>query len=172
MPRNFTPHGRFACFYGGTFSQWYHSPFTVDGVLYNCAEQYMMAQKARLFRDNASLAKIMAATDPSTQKALGKKVKGFKKAVWEVVARDVVMRANLAKFTSTVELYESLVEDTAGFDVIVEASPVDPIWGIGLGEYEDECADPELWRGTNWLGQVLTDLREMLILARDAENML
>jgi ribA/ribD-fused uncharacterized protein len=142
----------------------------VDGVRYNCAEQYMMAQKALLFGDAARHKAIMASSSPGDQKALGKLVKGFNKAKWEAVARDVVMRGSLAKFTSTAELYADLM-DTEGL-VLVEASPTDPIWGIGLDEYDPDCADPEKWKGTNWLGQVLTDLREHLILARDAENML
>lgn len=153
---------KFHLFYGGPFSQWAHSPFTVDGVEYNCAEQYMMAQKARLFGDNVRLKLIMGTDDPSEQKALGKKVKNFRKNVWEAVARDVVMRGSLAKFTQNIAFYEALM-DSAG-TILVEASPTDVIWGIGLGEYDPACHDRSKWRGTNWLGQVLTDLREQLLL--------
>jgi ribA/ribD-fused uncharacterized protein len=165
-----TQQQKFHLFYNGPFCQWYRSPFTVNGVQYTCAEQYMMAQKARLFLDDVSLAKIMATDSPSEQKALGKRVKGFVKEQWEAVARDVVMRGSLAKFTSSIELYTDLLE-TEG-TLLVEASPTDRIWGIGLSEYDEDCHDVSKWRGTNWLGQVLTDLREMLILARDAEHMI
>lgn len=151
----------FTLFYGGVFSQWLYSPFTIDGITYNCAEQYMMAQKARLFRDKAMLEAIMGTEDPSVQKAFGKKVKGFRKPVWEAVARDVVMRGSLAKFTSTARLRDMLL-DTRG-TVLVEASPTDVIWGIGLAEYDPDALDRKKWRGTNWLGQVLTDLREHLL---------
>lgn len=151
---------RFTFFYGGPFSQWLPCTFEVDGVRYNCAEQYMMAQKARLFGDEPILAHIMNTTDPSRQKALGKTVRGFSKTAWEVVARDVVMRGNLAKFTSSTELCHALME-TEG-TLLVEASPSDIIWGIGLSEYDPDVNNPACWRGTNWLGQVLTDLREHL----------
>jgi len=152
---------RFTLFYGGIFSQWYHSPFVVDGVQYNCAEQYMMAKKALLFGDTPRHARIMASTDPSEQKAIGKAVVRFRKSVWQAVARDVVARASLAKFTSTPTLYEGLMA-TRG-TTLVEASPMDVVWGIGLAEWDPDALDRSKWRGTNWLGQGLTDLREHLI---------
>jgi ribA/ribD-fused uncharacterized protein len=152
---------RFTLFYGGPFSQWAHSPFVVDGTEYNCAEQYMMAQKARLFGDEERLKLIMATDNPAEQKALGKKVERFRKSVWEAVARDVVMRGSLAKFTQHHYFFEALME-TRG-TTIVEASPTDVIWGIGLDEYDPDCRDRSKWRGSNWLGQVLTDLRERLL---------
>ncbi len=155
---------KFTLFYGGPFSQWLACKFTVDGVDYNCAEQYMMAQKASLFRDYAMLDRIMATSDPSTQKALGKQVLDFDKATWEAVARDVVMRGSLAKFTSSPRLLADLMH-TAG-TLLVEASPTDKIWGIGLGQHDPDCYDRSKWRGDNWLGQVLTDLRENLMMAR------
>lgn len=161
---------RFGLFYGGIFSQWYGCRFKVDGVEYNCAEQYMMAQKARLFGDEVALQAIMASSSPSEQKAIGKTVRGFKKWVWETVARDVVMRGSLAKFTSTPELYSGLMETEDM--LLVEASPTDVIWGIGLDEYDAGCSDPGKWRGPNWLGQVLTDLRERLKLAQHAEYLM
>jgi ribA/ribD-fused uncharacterized protein len=169
---------QFLLFYGGPFSQWAWSPFEVDGVQYNCAEQYMMAQKARMFNDDRILRAIMASTSPSEQKHLGKMVKGFRGAKWDAqdreawasVSRDVVARGSLAKFTSTVELYQTLMETE--HTLLVEASPTDVIWGIGLADYDEGCCDPAQWRGTNWLGQVLTDLRESLIRARDAENLI
>lgn len=150
----------FHLFYGGPFSQWLACTFTVDGIEYNCAEQYMMAQKARLFGDDDILRRVMEATDPSVQKALGKKVVGFDKRVWEAVARDVVMRASLAKFTSSPRLLRNLL-NTRG-QILVEASPTDVIWGIGLADWDPDALDPAKWRGSNWLGQVLTDLRHHL----------
>lgn len=163
-------NGNFAFFYGGPFSQWASCAFTVDSVEYNCAEQYMMATKARLFGDWLALEAIMATTNPSAQKAVGRRVKGFKREVWDMVSRDVVRTATLAKFTSTVELYEYLL-NTEG-EYLVEASPTDTIWGIGMGEHEEGLMDPANWKGTNWLGEVLVEVREWLILARDAHEML
>ena len=73
----------FYFFWGGPASQWYESDFEIDGTTYNCAEQYMMAQKAKLFDDQQSLEQIMKSNDPRTQKKLGRAVTGFDQTVWE-----------------------------------------------------------------------------------------
>ena len=41
----------FTLFWHGIFSQWFKSPFAINGIVYNCCEQYMMAQKAKMFND-------------------------------------------------------------------------------------------------------------------------
>ncbi|UGL62848.1 hypothetical protein [Xanthomonas phage MET13-T1] len=153
-------YDRYTLFYGGVFSQWYPSPMVIDGVEYGCAEQYMMAQKARVFGDEQALDEIMATQSPAEQKAIGRRVRGFDRRQWDSVSRDVVMRASLHKFTSNPKLRAQLLL-TEG-TLLVEASPTDVIWGIGLDERDPRCHDPKEWRGTNWLGQVLTDLRESL----------
>lgn len=150
----------FFFFYGGPFSQWYRSILKIDGVEYNCAEQYMMAMKATMFEDKEALLKIMKAHDPSTQKATGRKVKNFDPAKWNLVAKDFVYAANLAKFTST-SFLKRFILDT-GDREIVEASPTDTIWGIGLAEDDPDRLDRTKWRGTNWLGEVLMKVREDL----------
>lgn len=151
---------KFTPFYGGVFSQWYACDLLINGITYNCAEQYMMAQKARLFGDHTRLGAIMATSDPSEQKALGKKVQGFDVEVWESVARDVVMRANLSKFADNPKLRAQLLL-TEG-TTLVEASPTDRIWGVGLYENDPRVHFRNQWQGRNWLGQVLTDLRGSL----------
>lgn len=149
---------KFTLFWGGPASQWHPSPFKLDGMDFNCAEQYMMFAKAVVFADYESMEKIMATDSPSTQKALGRKVKGFDKDVWEVGARSLVYAANWAKFTQNPDLWEWL-KSTAG-TTLVEASPYDKIWGIGLSEEDPRCLDRNLWQGTNWLGEVVTQVRE------------
>ena len=59
------------------FSQCTLSPFIVNLVEYNCAEQFMMASKARLFGDDTSLSAILASDDPRDQKRLGRQVRHF-----------------------------------------------------------------------------------------------
>lgn len=152
---------KFTPFYGGEFSQWYPSPIVIDGVKYSCAEQFMMAQKARLFGDDLALHAIMSTDDPAQQKRLGRLVRGFDVQSWEAVARDVVMRANIAKFASDLKLRARLLL-TEG-TVLVEASPTDVIWGVGLAEDDPRVHNRAQWRGRNWLGQVLTDLRDDLL---------
>jgi ribA/ribD-fused uncharacterized protein len=120
----------------------------------------MMAEKARLFGDNEVLLKIMLATDPSRQKAFGKTVKNFNKEKWEAVAKDVVYQGNYAKFTQYPELKEKLL--ATGDKIIVEASPTDCIWGIGLAVDDDLIFDQKNWRGTNWLGECIMKVREEL----------
>jgi ribA/ribD-fused uncharacterized protein len=140
------------------FTQWAASKFTVDGVEYTHAEQFMMAEKARLFNDTETLEKIMKAKTPREQKDLGRQVKGFDKAKWDAVARDSVYKGNYAKFTQNPEMKEALMA-TDGM-LLVEVNPRDQIWGIGIDG--DAARRGEPWRGLNWLGEVLTKLREAL----------
>lgn len=154
------PKGDFVFFWGGTFSQWMPSKFKIDGVEYNCAEQYMMAKKALLFGDYKSLELIMGTKNPSKQKALGKKVKGFDKVMWETYCRDYVFDANYAKFSQNSTMLTELL--STGDKEIVEASPEDVIWGIGLHETNPLAWEKETWQGTNWLGQIIMAVRKKL----------
>jgi len=148
----------FHFFWGGPLSQWAKSNFVIDGVMYVTAEQYMMAQKALLFKDYSSYNDIMLTTSPLHQKRIGRSVKDFNKEVWESVAKDIVYRANYAKFTQNVGLYDYLM--STNDKVLVEASPDDKIWGIGLFETDPRALDRNQWLGTNWLGEILTNVRE------------
>ena len=155
---------RFHLFWGGPFSQWTEAPIEIDGVTYNCNEQYMMAEKARLFGDEEALKGIMNTRDPRTQKAWGRKVKGFDKAKWEEVqengmphCRNVVYAANYAKFTQNEGMKMVLME--TGDKVIVEASPYDKIWGIGLAEDDPKALNESEWKGMNWLGEAIMQVR-------------
>ncbi len=153
-------NNKYVLFYGGIFSQWLACDFEVGGVDYNCAEQYMMAMKANHFNDTEALGKIMRSSSPSDQKKIGRKIEGFDEISWALVARNHVYAGNHAKFTQNSELLKGLLE-TKG-KIIVEASPYDQIWGIGLGSDDPAALDWKRWKGLNWLGQVLTDLREDL----------
>ena len=155
---------KFVLFWGGPFSQWYEAEMAIDGVIYNCAEQYMMASKARVFKDEESLKKIMATGEPSRQKALGRMVKGFDPVIWDAVSRDYVTKANYAKFTQHKDLHTVLME--TGDLEIVEASPYDRLWGIGLGEEDPRCLDKSQWMGKNWLGECIMRVREQLKVAK------
>ncbi len=152
---------KYTFFWGGIFSQWEQTPFLVDGVEYNCCEQYMMAHKALLFGDESTYDLIMLEKNPKIQKAHGRNVKGFDKDRWEAICKTIVYRANFAKFTQHEEFYRYLMS-TVGTE-IVEASPDDKIWGIGLHESDPRVHDKSQWQGTNWLGEVLMMVREDLI---------
>jgi hypothetical protein len=156
---------RFTFFWSGPFSQWFKSSFTLEGQRYVTAEQYMMAEKARIFGDVEVRDAILATDNARKQKALGREVRNFDAARWNAVAREVVYRGNRAKFLASPKLLEQLLA-TAG-TTIVEASPDDCVWGIGLAEDDPRAADRSKWQGTNWLGDVLTSLRDDLISQRD-----
>jgi len=150
-------------FYNGPFSQWHYSPFTESGLKFNCAEQYMMYHKAKLFNDTKSITKIMASDSPAVQKALGRKVNNFNVEKWNNIARNIVYRGNLLKFNNNKDLKDILLSTAP--KVLVEASPYDTIWGIGLDESEAIITPVINWKGKNWLGLVLTELRNNYIMS-------
>jgi len=147
-------------FWVGPMSQWHPSSFTVDGVKYLTAEHWMMAGKARMFNDAMSEQQILMAKTPKEAKAIGRSVRGFDKDTWEENCFDLVVRGNIEKFSQSPRLMEDLLstEDV----VLVEASPYDRIWGIGLSEKAPEAKDPFRWRGTNYLGFALMEARAQL----------
>jgi len=157
---------QFTFFWSGPFSNWHQAPFQIGTVWYNCSEQYMMAEKARMFGDGETLQKIMNTADPSDQKRYGREVKGFDKDKWDALAMDIVYKGCYAKFTQNSKLKQFLL-NTVG-TTMVEASPKDIIWGIGLDKTNPLCFNRDTWRGTNWLGIVLTKVRESII--KELEN--
>ncbi len=142
------------------FSQWHVSPFTEDGVHYASAEHFMMAAKARLFDDHDHLAQILDASSPAEAKKLGRSVRGFDADTWDRHALDIVTKGSIAKFSSTDELASYLVG--TGDRVLVEASPKDPIWGIGLSGDDPAAEHPSRWQGKNLLGLALMAARAEL----------
>jgi ribA/ribD-fused uncharacterized protein len=151
----------FTLFWHGTFSQWHPSAFEVAGVRFEFAEQFMMYSKALLFGDRATADKIMAAQGPREQKKLGREVSGFDPKTWELFREGVVFTGSYAKFTQNPDLLEELLA-TRG-TTLVEASPHDRIWGIGLGENNAAARDRAQWQGLNLLGEILTRVREAIL---------
>lgn len=141
-------------------SQWWMCRFTVAGIKYTCAEQYMMAEKARLFGDEAMLSAILAAKHPKEMKAYGRAVQRFDPEVWERRCSDIVCRGSVEKFRQNPELLAYLLG--TGGRVLVEASPRDRIWGIGMGKTNPDAGNPMKWRGRNLLGFALTRARDQL----------
>lgn len=142
-------------------SQWWMQPFCIDGVGYTCAEQYMMAEKARLFQDDEMLEQIMKAAFPKEMKAYGRAVKNFDKYEWEENCFRIVKTANKAKFSQNDKLLEFILGTRNR--ILVEASPRDCIWGIGMGKSNPDAENPIKWRGKNLLGFALTELRDDLL---------
>ncbi|MYS93928.1 MULTISPECIES: NADAR family protein [Streptomyces] len=151
------PDGRIGA---SCLSQWWPAPFTVDGVEYATAEHWMMAGKARLFEDAAAERAVLAAGHPAEAKKAGRLVRGFDEARWERERFRIVVEGNVHKFGAHPGLREFLLG--TGDRVLVEASPVDRVWGIGLAADDEAAADPERWRGPNLLGFALMEARERL----------
>jgi ribA/ribD-fused uncharacterized protein len=151
------PDGRIGA---GCLSQWWPAPFTVDDLVFATAEHYMMWRKATLFGDHAAARRILDASHPHAAKTLGGRVTGFDQELWEEHRVPIVVAGNLAKFRQHRPLATFLVN--TGERVLVEASPIDQIWGIGLARDDPAATEPGRWRGLNLLGFALMQVRESL----------
>ncbi|MDT9700524.1 NADAR family protein [Streptomyces sp. P17] len=151
------PDGRIGA---SCLSQWWPSPFTVDGVAYATAEHWMMAGKARLFGDAEAERRVLAAEHPVQAKNAGRLVRGFDEEIWGRERFGIVVEGSVHKFGSDEALRGFLLG--TGERVLVEASPVDRVWGIGLAANDEAAGDPERWRGPNLLGFALMEARERL----------
>ncbi|MEU1370332.1 NADAR family protein [Streptomyces sp. NPDC005803] len=151
------PDGRIGA---SCLSQWWPSPFTVDGVTYASAEHWMMSGKARLFGDAEAAERAVTAKSPAEAKKVGRLVRGFDAALWERERYDLVVAGSVHKFGQNPELGGFLLG--TGDRVLVEASPMDRIWGIGLAADDPRAEDPATWRGLNLLGFALMEARAAL----------
>jgi ribA/ribD-fused uncharacterized protein len=155
-------------FWGGIYSQWYKSEIRDDmmfpGISFNCNEQYMMYSKAMLFKDEEVANKILSKSNPRDQKALGRTVKNFDQKIWNKKKMTIVVRANYLKFTQNNDLYEQMIRDKDKF--LVEASPEDSIWGIGLSEKDAKITPRKEWPGENLLGKAIMEARNIIIKSK------
>jgi ribA/ribD-fused uncharacterized protein len=141
-------------------SQWWPAPFAVDGEHYSSAEHFMMVGKARLFGDEASARRILRAPDPGTAKDLGRAVQNYDDQTWTANRYRIVVAGSIAKFTQNAPLRDYLL--ATADRILVEASPSDRIWGIGLPADDARAARPSQWLGLNLLGFALMDARDHL----------
>lgn len=123
-------------------------------------EQWMMFNKAKLFKDEKSAKMIMETTEPIQCKQLGRKVSNFDEQVWKKENERIVLEGNRLKFTQNPDLLDKLLK-TEG-TTLVEASPRDRLYGIGLSANNPKALDRKTWRGKNLLGEILTKLRNEL----------
>jgi ribA/ribD-fused uncharacterized protein len=142
------------------FSQWWEAPFVIEGRTYFTAEHWMMASKASLFGDMEIMEKILETPSPANVKKLGRKVKNFDPAIWEKHKYSIVVTGNVQKFAQHPALKSFLLN--TGDKVLVEASPMDAIWGIGMSVEHPTVNDPSSWRGENLLGYALMEARDQL----------
>lgn len=149
-------------FYGEDdfLSNWYRCHFEVKGVRFNCAEQYMMYAKAKLFKDEAAAEEILARDHPREQKLIGRRVKNFDEARWQERSAAIMTAGLYEKFTQNTSLQSMLIA-TMGTE-LVEASAHDQIWGVGLALTDNDILDKAKWRGENRLGNCLTAVRHRI----------
>jgi hypothetical protein len=169
-------NGKFYFFWSGPFSNWYPSYFKMhDNVIadkdygplmFNCGEQYMVFKKAGLFEDVEIADKIMQSSDPKEIKDFGRLVKNFDVGVWEANAKRLIYPGLYEKFNQDPKLLKQLLD--TGDKILVKASPYDTIWGIGLDEATALITPEEQWRGRNWLGELITEIKNYVRLFDDA----
>lgn len=168
---NIDPQSKFIFFWGhepskdgsitkNCLSQWWISSFVVDGIEYKTAEHWMMAKKAALFNDSVNLEKILLANSPAEAKKLGREVNDYDDTVWSAQRYEIVKQGNFHKFNQNPELKEFLLNTRTR--VLVESSPLDPIWGIGMAHDHADAHYPEKWHGLNLLGFALMEVRDEL----------
>jgi len=141
-------------------SQWFPRAFVIDGVRYASAEHYMMAAKARVFADEDAFARVLESKTPEDAKKIGREVRNYDNLTWEKARFVAVVEGNVAKFGQHADLRDFLLKTDDC--VLVEASPRDRIWGIGMGGSNPDARDPRKWRGRNLLGFALMEARERL----------
>ena len=142
-------------------SQWWLSDFEKDGIVYPTAEHWMMAEKAKLFKDEDSYSKILATKHPHEAKKLGRLVEGFNIPIWKTQCFEIIKRGNLLKFSQDKNLQNYLLSTHPR--ILIEASPYDEIWGIGLKADNPSAQNPSTWRGLNLLGFALMEVRDEIL---------
>ncbi len=146
-------------FYGKNdhFSNFYKTTFKVNDITFSCGEQYIMYSKAKLFGDDIIAEKILEETSPSKMKALGRKVKNYDDKVWVQMREDITFNGLLHKYMQNLKLKTQILNTNN--KILVEASPTDKIWGIGMGVSNPDLENQSKW-GKNILGNILMSVRE------------
>ncbi|WP_244826951.1 NADAR family protein [Caballeronia sp. TF1N1] len=143
------------------YSNWHPAAFVENGVQFSSTEQYMMWRKATQFGNEALAAQMLTQTNPGKLKSMGRRVEGYEESVWEGERMSMMIRGCYLKFSQNPAMRAELL--ATGTRMLVEASPVDAIWGIGLAEDDPRALDPALWQGRNLLGQALMEVRRLLL---------
>lgn len=147
-------------FWGGPLSQWKRCLFTDNEKNYTSAEQYMMRAKALLFKDTRIADLILSTNDPKEVKALGREISGFSEDLWNQHKLNIVIQGNILKFSQDETLKKTLLD--TGDKLLVEGSPYDVVWGVGLEWSDPAIEDEKNWRGQNLLGVALMEVRRQL----------
>lgn len=142
------------------YSNWHPARFREAGVQFENSEQYMMWRKALLMGDTAMAERMLTVSDPRVLKDLGRQVQNYDESLWERERLAVMVRGCYLKFSQNEAMQAELL--ATGDRLLVEASPYDKIWGIGLEESDPRCLDKSQWQGRNLLGEALMIVRDLL----------
>ena len=144
----------------GFLSNWYPSPFTLEGIRFTCVEQYMMYRKAVTFGDTETAAAILTTDNPGKIKALGRSVRNYSDIIWNGIRQITVYKALLEKFRQNPDLRRQLLATAP--HTLAECALRDKIWGSGMTMHDEYRFEPDLWQGQNLLGFALMQVREEL----------
>lgn len=147
-------------FWNGEFSNFHPIKIKYNKINFYTTEQIFMWEKALYFEDKEIAQKIMVTAEPSECKRLGRQIKNFDADKWSIVSYDIMVNANYHKYSQNPILKDLLLE--TGDKTLVEASPFDKIWGVGLASFNDEILDEKNWRGQNLLGKALMEVRDKI----------
>lgn len=151
---------KYVFFWNSELSNWFPVKFRYKNLNFFNSEQAFMWEKAVYFGDMTIAAQILKTPNPKDNKALGRKIKSFDAGKWLIDGYPIMVAVNMAKFGQNSRLKSVLIstEDK----IIVEASPTDIVWGIGLHWEDDRVLDEKNWRGMNLLGKALMEVRKKL----------
>ena len=152
----------------GYLSNWYLSPFEVDGIRFSSSEQYIMYRKCKLFGDDTSAGAVMATDDVAKQQAIGRKAKGYIESVWSGMRQVVCYEGLLAKFGQNTDLRKRLLNTGDAF--LVECAATDKVWACGIRVHDDLRLDMKNWNGKSLLGYTLMEVRRKLASSPDPEE--
>lgn len=157
---------KYVFFYKDWLSNYQRTKFKykVGGKEYEftSTEQAFMFIKARTFGDKYIADKILATNNPNEARKLGRLVLNYNDKVWDELRWQVFYNLNLCKYMQDEKLRDTLLDPKFDGKTFVEASPIDTIWGVGLDENNTLIDDEKNWRGTNYLGDIITKIRNKL----------
>ena len=146
----------------GCFSNWHPAEFDYAGKHFKNSEQFMMFQKAWQFHRYDIAEQILETSDPKKAKQLARDIEVPSDVWdrWDKTCRAIVKKGVKAKFAQNENLLEALLG--TGTELLAECSPTDTRWGIGVGIDDPNRFDVSKWKGSNYLGIILMEVREEL----------
>ncbi len=155
------------CFWNEWPSNWHPAEFDIEVNGVNChfynTEQYFMYMKAIVFGDEEIAKQILEDGNPRKVKALGRKVQNYDDAVWNEKRYQIMLKANVAKFSQNEDLKQMLLSPEYEGHGFVEASPYDKVWGVRMFESNPDIDDETKWKGLNLLGKILDETRRIIV---------